>query len=147
MGKVVKFPGSDDESKGNGEENKKQSTETHALSQEEFVSYLEPLKEGLLKLYPSQVKEVVGVAGFGEERGKEAFLMGILMWEHFNNPQPIASTFLATFIDKKLDKISFLEAKRNYHDWKLMIDTYQDRFNTKEMFEKLQELRKQFFGD
>ncbi len=141
MGKVVRFPGSGDEGK------KGETLEVKPLTQEELAEYLEPMREGLKKLYPSQVEDMVGFMGFGEVRGKEAFLMGILAWKHFNSEEPIASTILATFIDKKLDKVSFLEAKRNYHDWKVMIDTYQDRFHTKEMFEELQKLRKQVFGD
>ncbi len=140
MGKVVGFPGAGKEPEG------EEKLQTRQLTKEEVVELMPPLREGLLKLYPSQVQEVLQVMGFGEVRGEEVFMMGILVWKHFKNPEPIASTFLATFLGKRLDKISFLEAKRNYHDWKLMIDTYQDRFNTKEMFEKLQELRKQVFG-
>jgi len=142
MGKIVEFPSGDGgKKKGEGRELK-----TEKLTQEEFMDLLEPLKDGLRKLYPSQVKDVLGVAGFGERYGNESFVMGVLVWESLKQSEPILSTFLALFISNKLEKISFLEAKNNYWDWRLMIDTYQTRFNTKEMFEELQLLRQQVLG-
>ncbi len=133
MGKVVNFPSD------GGEEREG----VRKLSQEEFLKLIDPLREGLRRLYPTQVRDVLGVVGFGEKNGKECFVAGLLAWAHMKQPQPVVSTFLATFIEDRLDKISFLEAKNNYWDWKLMIETYQTRFNTKALFEELQRLREE----
>ncbi|NPA41575.1 MAG: hypothetical protein GXO18_04795 [Aquificae bacterium] len=141
MGKVVKF--SPDGGEERREEKRGKEKGTESLSQEEFLNLIEPLKEGLKRLYPSQVREVLGVAGFGEKNGKECFVAGLLAWLHFKQSQPILSSFLAVFVNDRLEKISFLEAKNNYWDWKLMIDTYQTKFNTKRMFEELQKLKEQ----
>ena len=143
MGRVVKFPsdGGEEERKGG-----KKSTGLRRLSQEEFLELVEPFKEGLRKFYPTQVKDVLGIAGFGERNGEESFLMGVMLWQHQKQPEPILSTFLALFIGDRLEKVSFLEAKNNYWDWRLMIDTYQSRFNTRAMFEELQKLREELFN-
>ncbi len=136
MGKVIKF------TPGGGDDNEKEKVETRALSQEEFLELVEPLREGLKKLYPSQVKDITGVVGLGEKRGKEYFVVGLLAWLHFKEPQPILSTFVAVFIDKRLEKISFLEAKNNYWDWKVMVESYKGRFNTEAMLEEIQKIKK-----
>lgn len=142
MGKVIKFPSNE-----GGEEREEGKAEgrsgSERLTQEEFIALVEPFKEGLKRLYPTQVSDVLGVVGFGEKNGKECFVMGVLLWQHQKQPTPIASTFLAVFINDKLEKVSFLEAKNNYWDWRLMLDTYQTRFNTKDMFEELQKLREE----
>ena len=139
MGKVIRFPsdGGEEERKGGREEGARR------LSQEEFLALVEPFRDGLKKLYPTQVEDILGIAGFGERNGKECFVMGVLVWQHQRQPGPIASTFLAVFVNDRLEKVSFLEAKNNYWDWRLMLDTYQTRFNTKEMFEELQRLREE----
>ncbi|RLJ70488.1 hypothetical protein BCF55_0763 [Hydrogenivirga caldilitoris] len=143
MGKIVQFPSQDgdNERKGEGKELK-----TERLSQEEFMALLEPFRDGLRRLYPTQVKDILGIAGFGKRYGNEVLIMGLLLWESLKQSQPIMSTFLAVFIKDRLEKVSFLEAKNNYWDWKLMLETYQSRFNTKEMFEELQNLREQVLG-
>ena len=143
MGKIVEFPSGDGGKKRKGEGRK---LKAEKLTQEEFMELLEPFKEGLRRLYPSQVKDVLGVAGFGERCGNEVFVMGVLAWESLKQSSPVLSTFLALFIGGKLEKVSFLEAKNNYWGWRLMLDTYQTRFNTKEMFEELQLLREQVLG-
>ena len=135
MGKVIRFP-----SEG-GEEEREEGTKR--LTQEEFLALVGPFREGLRRLYPTQVEDVIGIVGFGEKNGKECFVMGILVWQHRSRPGPIASTFLAVFVNERLEKVSFLEAKNNYWDWKLMIETYQNRFNTKEMLEELKKLREE----
>jgi len=137
MGKVIRFVPDD------GDEDKNTEPETRALSEKEFLELVEPLKEGLRRLYPSQVKDIAGVVGLGERRGKEYFVAGLLAWLHFKHPQPILSTFVAVFIDKKLEKISFLEAKNNYWDWKVMVESYKGRFNTETMLEEVQRIKRQ----
>ncbi len=140
MGRIVEFPSGDNRGKRKG------SLRRERLSQEEFLSLVEPFRDGLRKFYPTQVKDILGVAGFGEKLGNEIFVMGVLIWEHLRRSEPVASTFLAVFINDKLEKVSFLEAKNNYWDWNLMIETYQSKFNTKEMLRELQTLREQMFG-
>ncbi len=135
MGKVIRFPSEGGEEEREGDARK--------LTQEEFLALVEPFREGLRRLYPTQVEDILGVVGFGEKNGKECFVMGVLVWQHRSRPGPIASTFMALFVNDKLEKVSFLEAKNNYWDWRLMIETYQTRFNTKEMFEELQRLRRE----
>ncbi len=135
MGKIVKFPS------GGGEEEREEGA--RRLSKEEFIALLEPFRDGLKRLYPTQVEDILGMVGFGERNGKECFVMGVLIWQHQRQQDPVASTFLAVFVNNKLEKVSFLEAKNNYWDWKLMLDTYQTRFHTKEMFEELQKLRQE----
>ncbi len=141
MGKIVQFPFGEE---GKGKEEKENRIET--LDNKDIERLYEPFKEGLKKLYPSQVKDVLGIVGFGEKNGNEVMLMGILIWEHYKQPRPIASTFIALFVNDRLEKVSFLEAKNNYWDWKLMIDMYQHRFNTKKMFEDLKRLREEFLN-
>ncbi len=140
MGKIVEFPSGDNQRKRKGDLERKR------LSQEEFLSLVEPFRDGLRKLYPTQVKDILGIAGFGEKLGNEIFVMGVLIWEHLRRGEPVASTFMAVFVNGQLEKVSFLEARNNYWDWNLMMETYQTRFNTREMFRELQDLREQIFG-
>ncbi|NPB07396.1 MAG: hypothetical protein GXN96_00540 [Aquificae bacterium] len=135
MGKIIKL--FDDEEPQKEEEVK-------PLTQEEIQELIEPMRRKLKELYPSQVREVVGLIGFGEKYGSEVFLAGILIWEHLKYEQPIASSFLAVFNRGELEKISFLEAKNNYWDWKLMVKTYRDRFHTEEILKGLYQLREKF---
>jgi hypothetical protein len=129
MGKVIRFPG------GEGEE------ELRPLTREEIEGLLEPLREGLKRLYPSQVKEVLGLVGVGERRGEEVFLAGFLLWEGYRTGGPVVSTFLSLFVGNRLEKISFREAKRNYWDWNLMVNTYKSRFHVEDMLGVLNEIR------
>jgi len=142
MGKIVEFPS------GDGKEEREEGKElrTERLTQEEMERLVEPFKDGLRRLYPTQVRDVLGVVGFGEKRGKEVLTMGVLLWQPLKSESPVVSTFIALFQNDRLEKVSFLEAKNNYWDWKVMIETYQGRFNTKEMFRELQRLREQLFS-
>jgi len=141
MGRIVEFS-----PEGGDGKKRKGKLVRERLSQEEFLALIEPFRNGLRKFYPTQVKDILGMAGFGEKLGNEVLVMGILIWEHLRRTEPIASTFLAVFINEKLEKVSFLEAKNNYWDWNILIETYQTKFNTKEMLEELQALRMQMFG-
>ncbi|WP_461829649.1 hypothetical protein [Aquifex sp.] len=145
MGKVIQFPfGDEGENKEKKEEFKEEELKTEPLSEEDFQELVEPLKEGLKTLYPSQVKEVHGFIGLGEKRGKEKFVAGLLFWEHYKYQHPLVSSFLAVFNGDKLEKISFLEAKNNYWDWKLLVKTYKDRFHTEELLNGLIQLKDKF---
>ncbi len=139
MGNIIEFPF------GDGKEGK-EKLKVEKLTQEELTELIEPFRRGLKELYPTQVSDILGLVGFGEKFGNEIMVMGILLWLHLSRSEPIASTFIAYFVNKKLEKVSFLEAKNNYWDWKLMIETYQTKFNTKEMFADLQELREQILS-
>lgn len=132
MGKVIRFPGGDEEKREEG---------PTPLGEEEIKGLLGPLKEGLKRLYPTQVKEVLGIIGVGERIGKEVFLAGYLVWEGYKTGGPVVSTFLSVFIGDRLEKISFKEAKRNYWDWNLMISTYKGRFHVEEMLKALDEIK------
>ncbi len=145
MGKLIKFPSGDErENKEKKEELKEEELKTESLSEEDFQELVEPLKEGLKTLYPSQVKDVHGFIGLGEKRGKEKFVAGLLFWEHYKYQHPLVSSFLAVFNGDKLEKISFLEAKNNYWDWKLLIKSYKDKFHTEEILNGLFQLRERF---
>jgi len=135
MGKIIKL--------FDNEEPEKEE-EAKPLSQEEVRELIEPLGRRLKELYPSQVKEVLGLIGFGEKCGDEVFMAGILIWQHFKYEQPIASSFLAVFNKKELEKISFLEAKNNYWDWKLMVKIYKDKFHTEDILKGLYQLKEKF---
>jgi len=135
MGEIVQFPSPE----GGKEEEKK----TEPLSQEEF-SKLINLSEGLKRLYPSQVKEVKGVIGTGEKHGREKFVVGLLVWEHYKYPSPLLSSFVALFRDDELEKISFLEAKNNYWDWRTLVKTHKDKFHTEELLSYLVQLKDKF---
>ena len=138
MGKVVEFPF------GKEPEEKKETKKTEPLSEKEFEELVEPLREGLKTLYPSQVKDVQGFIGLGEKCGNEKFVVGLLIWEHYKYDYPLVSSFVAVFKDNNLEKISFLEAKNNYWDWKLMVKTYKDRFHTEELLNGLIQLKEKF---
>lgn len=145
MGKVIQFPFGDEEKKGEKkEELKEEELKTEPLSEEDFKELVEPLKEGLRTLYPSQVKDVHGFIGLGEKRGKEKFVAGLLFWEHYKYQHPLVSSFLAVFNGDKLEKISFLEAKNNYWDWRLLVKTYKDKFHTEELLNGLIQLKDKF---
>jgi len=132
MGKVVNFPF--------GEEPSKEKKE---LSEEELSKLFEGMREGLKRLYPSQVKEVYGFVGVGQRSGRESFVGGLLFWESAKGGTAV-STFLALFRDEELEKISFLEAKRNYWDWDLMVKTHRDKFDTEKIEKEVMELRERF---
>ncbi len=141
MGEIIQFPSEGDEGR---KDERKEDQRTEPLSEKDFQELLEPLKEGLKTLYPSQVKDVKGIIGLGEKRGSEKFVAGLLLWEHYKYEHPIVSSFLAVFSEDRLEKISFLEAKNNYWDWRLLIKTYKDRFHTEELLNGLLQLREQF---
>ncbi len=140
MGKIVEFPFGDEPEK----KEKEKGNNPQPLNEKDFEELIKPFTEGLKKLYPSQVKEVKGIVGLGEKNGSEKFVAGLLIWESFKYPHPVVSSFIAVFKNNILEKISFLEAKNNYWDWKLLLKTYKDRFNTDEIFKGLQELKKNF---
>jgi len=161
MAKIIKFPRKGEEP----EENKpkkditeKEQTErvkpsilsskrekAQVLTEEDIKNLFEPFKEGLKKLYPSQVKDVLGFYGMGEKNEDKVFLVGVVIWKRYGMEQPLTSTFVAIFEKGELSKISFLEAKRNYWDWKTLLKTYKSYFHTEEIFNHFQEvLRGQF---
>ncbi len=145
MGKVIQFPSGDEgENREKREELKEEKLKTEPLSEEDLKELVEPLKEGLRTLYPSQVKDVHGFIGLGEKRGKEKFVAGLLLWEHYKYQYPLVSSFLAVFNGDKLEKISFLEAKNNYWDWKLLVKAYKDKFHTEELLNGLIQLKDKF---
>ena len=121
MAKIIKFPKEPNkkskevskEPSKNPEETKEKETIKSAqpLTQEDIEKLFTPLREGLKKLYPSQVEEVLGVLGMGEKNGDKVFMVGILHWKRFGVEHPYTSTFVAIFEKDKLEKISFLEAK------------------------------------
>ncbi|MEO2153139.1 MAG: hypothetical protein ABGX24_01800 [Aquificota bacterium] len=116
------------------------------LTEEEFNQLLEPFKEGLKKLYPSQVEDVYGVFGVGEKNGNKVFMVGAVIWKHYGVPQPYTSTFVALFENNQLQKISFLEAKRNYWDWRTLIKMHKHEFHTEELFNYFQQLKEQIIA-
>ncbi|MDQ7038635.1 MAG: hypothetical protein Q9N26_05500 [Aquificota bacterium] len=132
MGRVVRFPGGDEE---------RRSENPRPLTEDEIRALLDPLREGLKRLYPTQVKEVLGLVGVGERTGEEVFLAGYLIWEGYRTGGPVVSTFLSVFIKNRLEKISFREARRNYWDWNLMVNTYRGRFNVEEMLRTLDSIK------
>jgi len=140
MGKVIQFPfGEEPERK-----EKREEIKTEHLTEEDFNKVIEVFKKDLKALYPSQVKDVLGVIGLGEKYGDEKFVAGLLMWEHYKHNHPLVSSFVAVLKGDKLEKISFLEAKNNYWDWKLMVKTYKDKFHTEELMKGLFELKERF---
>jgi len=139
MGKVIQFPLGEEP-----EKEKREDQKTELLTEEDFNQVVEVFKKDLKALYPSQVKDVLGVIGLGEKYGDEKFVVGLLMWEHYKQNYPLVSSFVAVLKGDKLEKISFLEAKRNYWDWKLMVKTYKDKFHTEELLKGLFELKEKF---
>ncbi|RTZ58254.1 MAG: hypothetical protein DSZ31_06150 [Gammaproteobacteria bacterium] len=141
MAKVIKWnpEGGKNKDKPQKEEKEKKP---QPLTEEDFKRLFEPFKEGLKKLYPSQVEDVLGFYGMGEKNGNKDFLVGIVLWKRYGMEQPYSSTFVAIFEDNKLQKVSFLEAKNNYWDWRVMLKTYKKEFHTEEIFNRFMELVK-----
>jgi len=110
------------------------------LTQEDLKQLFEPFKEGLKKLYPSQIEDVLGFYGMGEKNEDKVFLVGVVFWKRYGVEQPYTSTFVAIFEKGKLAKVSFLEAKKHYWDWKTLLKTYKSYFHTEEIFNRFQEL-------
>jgi hypothetical protein len=161
MAKIIKFPQKGKEP----EENKPQKVleekektkevkplklsskreKAQPLTEEDIKNLFEPFKEGLKRLYPSQVEDVLGFYGLGEKNEDKVFLVGVVIWKRYGVEQPYTSTFVAIFEKGELTKISFLEAKKNYWDWKTLLKTYKSYFHTEEIFNRFQEiLRGQF---
>ncbi|NPB05889.1 MAG: RtcB family protein [Aquificae bacterium] len=152
MARIIKFDprgGDEPSKKGSGgketprvvkAEAKNRKGKPEPLTKEEFEKLLEPLREGLKRLYPSQVEEVLGFSGLGEKNGDRVFLVGALMWKRYGTEQPLLSTFVALFERGRLEQISFLEAKNNYWDWRTMIKLLKKDFHTEELFNRFMEL-------
>ncbi len=110
------------------------------LTQEDFDKLFEALREGLKRLYPSQVEEVLGFTGLGEKNGNKAFAVGLVIWKRYGVEQLYTSTAVLLFENNKLKKVSFLEAKNNYWDWRTMIKLHKGEFHTEEIFNRFMEL-------
>jgi len=139
MAKVIKWNPEGDKNKDKPQKEEKEK-KPQPLTEEDFKRLFEPFKEGLKKLYPSQVEDVLGFYGMGEKNGNKDFLVGIVLWKRYGVEQPYTSTFVAIFEDNKLQKVSFLEAKNNYWDWRVMLKTYKKEFHTEEIFNRFMEL-------
>ena len=110
------------------------------LTEEDFQKLFEPFREGLKRLYPSQVEEVLGFTGLGEKNGNKAFVVGMVIWKRYEVEQPYTSTFVALFENNELKKVSFLEAKNNYWDWRTMLKIHKGEFHTEELFNRFMEI-------
>jgi len=110
------------------------------LTEEDFKKLFEALKEGLKRLYPSQVEDVLGFFGLGEKNGDKAFVVGVVSWKRYGVEQPYMSTMVGIFENNHLEKVSFLEAKNNYWDWEVLLKTHKKEFHTEELFNKFMEL-------
>ncbi|RTZ68640.1 MAG: hypothetical protein DSZ30_03920 [Aquificaceae bacterium] len=139
MAKVIKWNPEGDKNRDKPQKEEKEK-KPQPLTEEDFKRLFEPFKEGLKKLYPSQVEDVLGFYGMGEKSGNRDFLVGIVLWKRYGVEQPYSSTFVAIFEDNKLQKVSFLEAKNNYWDWRVMLKTYKKEFHTEEIFNRFMEL-------
>ena len=139
MAKVIKWNPEGDKNRDKPQKEGKEK-KPQPLTEEDFKRLFEPFKEGLKKLYPSQVEDVLGFYGMGEKSGNRDFLVGIVLWKRYGVEQPYSSTFVAIFEDNKLQKVSFLEAKNNYWDWRVMLKTYKKEFHTEEIFNRFMEL-------
>jgi len=64
MGKVIQFPLGEEP-----EKEKREDQKTELLTEEDFNQVVEVFKKDLKALYPSQVKDVLGVIGLGEKYG------------------------------------------------------------------------------
>jgi len=106
------------------------------LTEEDFKNLFEPLKEGLKRLYPSQVEDVLGFYGLGEKNGNKAFVVGVVIWKRYGVEQPYVSTMVGLFENNELKKVSFLEAKNNYWDWRTMLKVHKGEFHTEEIFNR-----------
>ncbi len=127
-----------DKGKNPFEKSKRDSAEP--LTQEDLQRLFEPFKGGLKKLYPSQVEDVLGFAALGEKNGEKTFMVGRVIWKRYGVEQPYVSTFVAYFEKEELKKVSFLEAKNNYWDWKTMLKVHKSEFHTEEIFNRFMEL-------
>ncbi len=124
-----------------GSSNQKLSLENaQPLTEEDFKKIFEALKEGLKKFYPSQVEDVLGFFGLGEKNGNKAFVVGVVSWKRYGVDQPYMSTLVGIFENDNLEKVSFLEAKNNYWDWKILLKTHKKEFHTEEIFNRFMEL-------
>ncbi|HIP98336.1 MAG TPA: hypothetical protein EYH48_01280 [Aquifex aeolicus] len=139
MAKVIKWDPEGDKNKSKAQKEEKEK-KPQPLTEEDFKRLFKSLKEGLKSLYPSQVEDVLGFYGMGEKNGNRDFLVGIVLWKRYGVEQPYSSTFVALFENSKLQKISFLEAKNNYWDWRVMLQTYKKEFHTEEIFNRFMEL-------
>ena len=110
------------------------------LTEEDFQKLFEALKEGLKRLYPSQVEDVLGFFGLGEKNGDKAFVVGVVSWKRYGVEQPYMSTMVGIFENNRLEKVSFLEAKNNYWDWEVLLKTHKKEFHTEELFNRFMEL-------
>jgi len=110
------------------------------LTQEDFDKLFEALRDGLKRLYPSQVEEVLGFTGLGEKNGNRAFAVGLVVWKRYGVEHPYTSTAVLLFENNELKKVSFLEAKNNYWDWRTMIKLHKGEFHTEEIFNRFMEL-------
>ena len=119
---------------------KSKREQAEPLTHEDYEKLLEPFKEGLKRLYPSQVEDVLGYVALGEKNGENAFMVGRVFWKRYGVEQPYLSTFVAYFEKGELKKISFLEAKNNYWDWKTMLKVHKGEFHTEEIFNRFMEL-------
>ena len=136
MGKVVSFGGSPQPK----DENLK------PLTEEDIKALFDPLKEGLFKLYPSQMGSVDGIVAVGEAKDSRKVLVGLLFWTNKKTGMRSLSTFIAFFLNDKLEKISFLEAKNNYWDWDIAVKTLKPDFHIEEMVSEILRVKKEFTG-
>jgi hypothetical protein len=123
--KVIKAPPS-----GSSLENAK------PLTEDDLKGIFEALREGLKRLYPSQVEDVLGFYGLGEKNGNKAFVVGAVVWKRYGVEQPYASTMVGVFENNELKKVFFLEAKNNYWDWRTLIKVHKGEFHTEEIFNR-----------
>ena len=110
------------------------------LTQEDFEKLFQPLREGLKRLYPSQVEDVLGFTGMGEKNGDKAFVVALVVWKRYGVEHPYTSTAVMLFEKGELKKVSFLEAKNNYWDWRTMLKIHKGEFHTEEIFNRFMEL-------
>jgi hypothetical protein len=118
---------------------KSKKDQAQPLTEEDYQKLFEPFKEGLKRLYPSQVEDVLGYTALGEKNGENAFMVGRVIWKRYGVEQPYLSTFVAYFEKGELKKISFLEAKNNYWDWRTMLKLHKGEFHTEEIFNRFME--------
>jgi len=153
MAKIIKFNPEGGKPKRETKEEKKEPKllkgsleKAEPLTEEDFQRLFHPFREGLKRLYPSQVEEVLGYTGLGEKNGDKAFIVGMVIWKRYGVEQPYTSTFVALFENGELKKVSFLEAKNNYWDWKTMLKVHKGEFHTEELFKRFNEIVRSQFG-
>jgi hypothetical protein len=149
MAKIIKFdpsgkePEKDKKTSGEKKEPtllKTKRENAQPLTDEDLEKLFPAFREGLKELYPSQVEDVLGITALGEKNGENAFMVGKVVWKRYGVKQPYISTFVAYFGKGKLKKISFLEAKNNYWDWKTILKVHKGEFHTEEIFNRFMEL-------